>query len=231
MIDGIGPLARTITSITPSRAARTADGHDGTPAGKARVTLHGLRCGRMESLRTLLESALSDGRARLGNVRDDGTTVLTLEAAVALWAAVTAGERAEGRRPRDPGRTGVTAETGTAVRAVLRVGGHRYRVDAVGRTDVLCRVPGCPDDRLGPGVLGVCPGHLDLPREAPRTAPGDHTDPAAVRIPAWREQLRLAEERLREDDVLLRGWEEFLGGRERQFHGLVDIPGIADEPG
>ncbi|GJF33392.1 hypothetical protein KNE206_60920 [Kitasatospora sp. NE20-6] len=160
----------------------------------------------MESLRTLLEAVLVDGRADLPG-EDDGVVSLSLEALVALWGAARARDRMDGIASPCPERTWVEAESSGTMRAVLRVGGCRYRVDVLGRVDTLCFVAGCPNDSIGPRPLQTCEGHLDHPGHAPHTTAPDPVGLTVERVRAWRERTDLAREQLYDDEALLGNWE------------------------
>ncbi|WP_405014975.1 hypothetical protein [Kitasatospora sp. NBC_01539] len=182
----------------------------------------------MESLRTVLEAAIADGGASLPNEDEDGSTTLSLEAVIALWAAVRERDRADGRAPRSPEHLKVAAERGSTVRAVLRVGGHRYRVDVVGRSDALCFVTGCPWTSIGAVPLQTCSDHLDHPEHAPDAAAHDPAGLTADRTRAWRERTDLAYEHLRDDHALLRRWEAVVEQLTDEEPIRFDLPDASD---
>ncbi|GAA4984597.1 hypothetical protein GCM10025734_07550 [Kitasatospora paranensis] len=101
----------------------------------------------------------------------------------------------------------MVAESGGVVRSVLRVGGHRYRIDVTGRDDALCGVAGCPCPAIGAEPLRTCSDHLDRPGCAPRAGIRDPDGLTAERTRAWRERTDLAREQLLDDEALLARWE------------------------
>ncbi|MGW4697837.1 hypothetical protein ACWEO1_36285 [Kitasatospora cineracea] len=116
------------------------------------------------TLRELLDNAVTDGTARLPIESDpDYEVPLTLEMVVQLWAFHRTQRREEQGVPRVPERIIVTAESGDETRAILRIAGSRYRVDAAGRVALLCTLERCSQEAISHGLLEVCESHFDAP--------------------------------------------------------------------